>query len=37
MEPDRLDAVEKGTSGDVVTERLVRYVAVAAVMSAVVV
>ena len=37
MEPDRLDVVEKGMSGDVVTERLVRYGAVAAAMSAVVV
>ena len=37
MELDRLEVVEKGMSGDVVTERLVQYVAVAAAMSAVVV
>ena len=36
MEPDRVVVVEKGMSGDVVTERLARYVAVAAAMSAVV-
>ena len=36
MEPDRVVVVEKDMPGDVVTERLVRYVAVAAAMSAVV-
>ena len=36
MEPDRVVVVEKDVPRDVVTERLVRYVAAAVAMSAVV-